>query len=74
MLDQALVVEGDRADFHANSLLQVASPGVVDPAAGLLAALDRVGLGQLGALLDKLVRNLTVVIDRVWQAQIDVSG
>ena len=72
-LHQALVVERDRADFHANSLLQVASPGVVNPAAGLLAALDRVGLGQLGALLDKLVWNLAIVIDRVWQAQIDVS-
>ena len=66
VLDQALVVERDCADFHANRLLQVASPGVVNPAAGLLAALDRVSLGQLGALLDDLVRDLTVVVNRVW--------
>eukprot|EP00353_Schmidingerella_taraikaensis_P016054 CAMPEP_0185612732 /NCGR_PEP_ID=MMETSP0436-20130131/23246_1 /TAXON_ID=626734 ORGANISM="Favella taraikaensis, Strain Fe Narragansett Bay" /NCGR_SAMPLE_ID=MMETSP0436 /ASSEMBLY_ACC=CAM_ASM_000390 /LENGTH=122 /DNA_ID=CAMNT_0028246343 /DNA_START=199 /DNA_END=563 /DNA_ORIENTATION=+ len=73
-LDHLVVVEGDSAGLHADRFLQVFGPGVVDTNTGFLAALDRVSLGELGALLDDVLGDLAVVVDGRRQAQVDVSG
>ena len=65
-------VESDRACFHTNSLLQVVSPCVVDTARGFFAALNRVCLGELGALLDQFVRDLAVVTYSFGYSKVDV--
>ena len=67
------VVERDSACLHPDRLLQVSSPRVVDSTASLLAACDRVGLCELGTLLDDLVRNLSIVAYFSGHAQVDVS-
>ena len=65
-----ILKEADLAGFHARRLLQVGPHGVDDVHVVHLVAGDAVGLTELGAVLDGLLRNgldrLTLKYADVW--------
>ncbi len=71
--NQGVVLERDCTHVHITFLEQVRSPGVDNGHTLLLAAFDRVFLGQLRALFNTFSWQLSIRTNGLLHSEVDVS-